>query len=247
MDKKSPIILSLGGSLIVPNGGINTKFLQEFNKFIRLKVASGWRFFIEVGGGKTARNYRDAGAAVVGHISEEDLDWLGIHSTRLNAHLIRTIFQDIAHPRIIENYNKKLDDISEPLVIAAGWKPGWSTDYDATLLARDYGASTIINMSNIEMVYDKDPNKFKDAKPIERTTWKHFEKLVGTSWTPGMNVPFDPIATKLAQKIGLSVIILRGDNIPNLENVLEGRKFKGTVIMPFKLDASFFEKEDATS
>src|SRR3990167_7297786 len=149
MDKNTPIIISLGGSLVVPNGGMDTKFLSQFNEFIRLKIAEKWRFFIVVGGGATARHYIDAAKKITGEISDWDLDYLGIHTTELNAHFIRTVFRDIAHPRIVHNYEKKIENLKEPLVIAAGWKPGCSTDYDAMLLVRDYGGDTLINMSNI--------------------------------------------------------------------------------------------------
>src|SRR3989344_2590224 len=167
------IILSVGGSLIVPNGGLDISFLSKFNQFIRKHVKKNRKFFIVCGGGRTSRQYRDAGAAVIGKITNEDLDWLGIQDTRLNAHLLRTIFSDFSHPLFFAKYDKKLISWKEAVVIGAGWKPGWSTDYDAVVLARDYRASLVINLSNIEWVYDKDPKKFKDAKPIKKTTWDY--------------------------------------------------------------------------
>ncbi len=237
------IILSVGGSLVVPNGGIDVDFLKKLNQFIRAQVKKRKRFCIVVGGGKTTRHYQNAGKAVIGKITNEDLDWLGIHSTRMNGHLLRTIFQDIAHPRIIENYEKRLRNWKESIVIGAGWKPGWSTDYDAVVLARDYNASVLINLSNIDWVYDKDPAKFKDAQPIKKTTWDYFETLVKNEWVPGINAPFDPIATQLAKKLGITVIVTNGKNFKNLENILEGEGFKGTVITPFKIDASFYDRD----
>lgn len=231
MDKTKPIIISLGGSLVVPNGGIDIAYLSSFNQFIRNKIAAGWRFFIVVGGGSTARHYIDAGKSVASDLTDWDLDWLGIHSTRLNAHLIRTIFRDIAHPRVIHNYEKKIKNLKEPLVVASGWKPGFSTDYDAVVLARDYDGGNVINMSNITTVYDKDPNRFTDAKPLPKITWGEFEKLVGTEWKPGSNLPFDPLATKLAQELGLVVYVISKD-LGNLENILNGRDFLGTIITP---------------
>lgn len=230
MDKSKPIIISLGGSLVVPNGGVDTKFLSGFNTFIREKIATGWRFFVVVGGGATARHYIEAGRDVVGHkITDWDLDWLGIHSTHLNGHLVRTIFHDIAHPRVILNYEKKIKNLKEPLVIAAGWKPGSSTDYDAVYLAQDYGAKIVINMSNITAVYDKDPNQFPDAKPFEKASWSEFEKLVGDEWKPGANTPFDPVATKLAKRLGLTVYVV-GKDLNNIDKIFKGKKFVGTVI-----------------
>lgn len=241
--KESPIVLSIGGSLLVSPSGINTKFLKELNIFVRKYIKRGKRFFLVAGGGVTARIYRDAGKIVVGGMTIDDLDWLGIHATRLNAHLLRTIFEDIAHPRIIENYDKKLRNWKEPLVIGAGWKPGWSTDYDAVVLARDYGANLIINLSNINCVYDKDPNKYKDAVAIEKLTWRELEKIVGTEWTPGINAPFDPIAAQLARRIKLTVIVAHGEDIQNLEKIIEGDAFEGTVIQPYRIDASFYDRD----
>lgn len=230
--KKRPIVISVGGSLIVPNGGIDTEFLKSLNTLIRNEVKKGRKFFLIAGGGQTTRHYQEAGNQVIKHLTDEDLDWIGVHATRLNAHLLRTIFTDIAHPRIIENYDRKLYFWREPVVIGAGWKPGWSTDYDSVILARDYKARLIVNLSNIDWVYDKDPNKYKDAKPIKKITWGRMKELVGDKWVPGANVPFDPIATDLASKLQLTVIITNGRDFENLTNIIEGRKFKGTVITP---------------
>jgi len=241
--QEPPIVISIGGSLLVTKEGIDTQFLLHLNDFIRKYVKRGKRFFLVAGGGVTARRYRDAGRAVIGSMSDEDLDWIGIHATRLNAHLMRTIFEDIAHPRIIENYDRKLQNWKEPIVIGAGWKPGWSTDYDAVVLARDYGANLIINLSNIDWVYDKDPRTNADAQAIEKLTWGELERIVGTTWEPGINAPFDPIAAQLARKIQLTVIVANGDNFRNLERIIEGDAFKGTVIMPFRIDASFYDRE----
>ena len=229
MDKSRPVVISLGGSLVVPNGLINTRFLTEFNSFIREKIAHGFKFFICIGGGATARHYIEAAKQLVGSITDRDLDWLGIHATRLNAHLIRTMFHDLAHPRVISNYEKKIENLTQPLVIAAGGKPGWSTDYDSAMLARDYNADMLINMSNIETIYESDPRKNPQAAPLHHITWEQMEKLVGEKWKPGINVPFDPVATRLAKKLGLKVYVI-GKNLKNLDNILMGKEFLGTVI-----------------
>ena len=240
--KKEKIVLSLGGSLVVPDGKINTKFLSEFNRFIRKKIAENKnrQFFIVVGGGMVARHYRDAGKEVLRHeLTSDDLDWLGIHATRLNAHLLRTIFRDLAHPFIIKHYDI-IRKVTEPVVVAAGWKPGWSTDFDAVLLCEDYGADTVLNLSNIDQLYNKDPHKFPDAKPIKKISWREFQIMVGKDWIPGMNAPFDPVASKKAADLGIKVVILRGDDFKNLDNYFSAKggsasggkkkKFVGTVI-----------------
>lgn len=226
------VIISLGGSLIVPQEGIDTKFLTTFNTILRDQLAKhrNRQFFLVVGGGTTARLYRDAGRDVVGHeLSRDDLDWLGVHSSRLNAQLIRTIFKDVAHPYIIKHY-EIIRKVSEQLVVAAGWKPGWSTDYCAVLLCEDYGVKSIINMSNIDQVYNKDPREHSDAKPLDHLSWPEFRSLVGDEWSPGMNAPFDPVAAKKSEELGVKVVVINGHNFENLEKCLEGEEFNGTII-----------------
>ncbi len=228
---KERIIISIGGSLVVTEKGIDTDFLSQLNTFVREQLAKNNKrqFFLVVGGGTTARNYRDAGQKVVGHeLTEDDQDWLGVHSTRLNAHLIRTIFRDIAHQSIVKDYTIILKP-EEPVVVAAGWKPGWSTDYCAILLAADYHVPTVINMSNISQVYDKDPKAFPDAKSIDHLTWEEFRKFVGDDWSPGMHAPFDPIAAKKAQELHTKVVVM-GKDFANLQKYMHGESFTGTVI-----------------
>lgn len=229
---REKIVISLGGSLVVPNGGIDISFLKKFNDFIRKKLIehSGRQFFIIVGGGSTARHYRDAGREVLEHeLTTDDLDWLGIHATRMNAHLIRTIFRDIAHPYILKHY-EIIRKVEESVIVGSGWKPGWSTDFCSTMVCEDYDVNKIINLSNIEKVYDKDPKKFDGAYAIDRISWADFRKIVGDEWIPGMNVPFDPVASKKAEELGLQVVFLKGDNFENLEKYFAGSEFVGTVI-----------------
>jgi uridylate kinase len=224
-------ILSLGGSLVAPKAGIDTDFLIAFNAFIRNQIsAKKRRFFIVVGGGDTAGRYIDAGKKVLGHeLTSEDLDWLGIHATRLNAQFIRSIFRDVADPRVIKHYEIILK-IEQPVAIAAGWKPGWSTDYCAVTLCQDYGVNKMINLSNVDQVYDKNPQVFSDAKPIAELSWKDYRAMVGDEWTPRMNSPFDPVASRLAESLGIKVKILNGKNLDNLAKALDDAPFVGTTI-----------------
>jgi uridylate kinase len=229
-------VLSLGGSVFAPNGevkGINIDYLKKFERFIRKQVAAGRRFFIVTGGGYTARLYRDAAAEVVGKdkVEDEDLDWLGVHATRINAHLFRTIFKDITSYRFLKHYDVVDKNVLDyPVVICSGWKPGWSTDYCSVLVAHDYGVKTVINLSNIDMVYDADPKTNGKAKPIAKMGWDKLISIVGRDWKPGMNAPFDPIASKLAKKTKLKVVVADGHDLKNLEKILEGKDYVGTTI-----------------
>ncbi|MBL7206434.1 MAG: UMP kinase [Candidatus Aenigmarchaeota archaeon] len=218
------IIISLGGSLIIPDD-IDIDFLRKFRNLI-LKQEK--RFVIITGGGKVCRKYQEATKKLI-DANTEDLDWIGVASTKLNAELLRVIFENKAHDKIIKNPTLPIKS-DKPIIIASGWKPGFSSDMDAVLIAKSIDVKTIINMTNINYVCNKDPNKFKDAKPVKKIDWKGFRKLVGDEWNPGSNLPFDPIASKEAEKLKLKVIILNGNNLKNLEKFLNGNEFIGTTI-----------------
>lgn len=220
-------IISLGGSLIVPDD-IDTEFLKKFLKFIKDRVSAGERFILITGGGKICRRYQKA----VKDLDVADIesnDWIGIYVTRLNAHFLRIILGDLAHDEIIINPSE-VSCVTKPVVVAAGWKPGWSTDFDAVELAKKFEARRLVNLSNIDYVYDKDPKQFPDAKKIEKISWAEFRKLIPEKWEPGLNAPFDPIAAKEADFISLEVAIMNGRDIENLGNYFDGKDFVGTVI-----------------
>ncbi len=226
MDKQT-LVISVGGSLIVPDA-IDTNFLKALKVFVLSHIEKGASFIIITGGGKTARRYQDA-ANEVTPLTRDDLDWLGIHATRLNAHLLRSIFFEQAHP-IINTDPTEAVPTTHKIVIAAGWKPGWSTDYDAVLLAKNVGAKKVINLSNIDYAYTADPKKDPTATAIEKITWPEFRKLLPEKWDPGLSSPFDPIAAKEAEALGLEVAIINGSKLDEVTNYLEGKSFVGTKI-----------------
>lgn len=224
------IIISLGGSLLVPEG-IDVDFVQKLKSFVIAHIEKGFSFILVVGGGKTARKYIDS-AAEVTEITDDDKDWIGIHATRMNAHFIRTVFREYAHARINTNPHDLEDfyDAKEPIIVAGGWRPGRSTDYCAVLLGKYLDAKRVINLSNIDYAYDRDPRMFPDAQKIEQTDWKTFRGIVGSVWNPGMSAPFDPIASILAEEEKMEVAILNGNDLENVSRYLAGQEFIGTVI-----------------
>jgi uridylate kinase len=225
--KREYIVLSVGGSLIVPDG-IDSEFLQSFRSFILDKVRRGFSFFIITGGGHTARAYQEAGRAARGDLHPEDIDWLGIHATRLNAHLMRAIFLDDAQTRIVKNPTRSIIP-KKPIIIGAGWKPGWSTDYCAVMAAKRLGAKRVVNLSNID-AYTADPKTYPDAQKIEQTNWHDFRKLIPEHWDPGLSSPFDPVAAREAEHAGMEVAIINGAHLDELGKYLVGEPFVGTII-----------------
>ncbi|MFH1286764.1 MAG: UMP kinase [Candidatus Magasanikbacteria bacterium] len=228
MQKETYKIVSVGGSIIIPKTGFDISFLKKFRGLILKEASKGNKFILVIGGGSTCRQYQDAARRTV-KLSKDDLDWIGIHTTVYNAQFVKTLFGYNAYKDVISDPTKKVKT-NKPIIIASGWKPGCSTDKDAVLLAKTYGAKEVVNLSNIKYAYDKDPNKFQDAKRIEQIDWKLFRKIVGNKWDPGLSAPFDPIASREAEKLGLTVSILDGKNLKEVASVLVGRKFKGTII-----------------
>ena len=184
-----------------------------------------YRFVVYCGGGALARNYQKAASTVTK--ASYDLDLVGIYATWLNACLVRIILKEFATEKVIIDPTKRVN--FKKVVVAAGWKPGWSTDYDAVLLAKKLNCKRIINITNVDYLYDKDPTKFKDAKPIKQISWNEFIELIKCEWKPGLSSPFDPLAAQKAKELKIKVIII-GKDMNNFKTLLEGNKFKGTII-----------------
>jgi uridylate kinase len=205
------IVISLGGSLIIPDN-IDVDFLKDFKKLILSHTEKGKKFVIITGGGKICRRYQDV-AREISNPTDAELDMLGIRALNLNAELVRILFREC---KGIEIYGAE--------------KPGNSTDFVAVSLAKKNNANIVINLSNTDYVYDSDPKTNPNAKKFEQISWPEYRKLIPKDWNPGLNSPFDPIASELAEKEGMEVVIMNGKPIDNLAKYLNGEKFLGTTI-----------------
>ncbi|MBP5402162.1 MAG: UMP kinase [Treponema sp.] len=229
-------VLSVGGSIVVPEKP-DTEFLNKF-----ISMTTSWlnedknrRLILVVGGGGPARVYQNAYRDVLSSVGSatgadnSEADWIGIMATRLNAQLLKASFGKLCPNPVVYNPTEDIKFEGQVLV-AAGWKPGFSTDTDAVYLAENFDADTVVNLSNIEKVYTDDPRKNPDATPIDNISWADFRKMVGDEWVPGKNCPFDPIASKKAQEMNLTVICAAGKNIENIKNILDAKDYVGTTI-----------------
>nr|QQK87188.1 uridylate kinase [Treponema denticola]QQK87189.1 uridylate kinase [Treponema denticola] len=227
-------VLSVGGSIVAPDK-LDFDFLDKFSKTIRnwLLQDSSRKIIMVIGGGAPARDYQNAYRKVCdlrkAPAKNDEADWIGIMATRLNAQLVKAVFEDLC-PNPVVYDPTTVDMFGGQILVAAGWKPGFSTDNDAVVLAERFSGNLVVNLSNIAKVYTDDPKKNPEARPIDSISWEDFIKIVGTEWVPGKNTPFDPIASQRAQKAGIKVICAAGKDIENLENILNGKDFKGTVI-----------------
>jgi uridylate kinase len=228
-------VISLGGSIIAPDK-VDVAFLRSFRKAVLeyLEQDPERRLILVCGGGGPAREYQGAYRAVLSEPAEaeaEAQDWLGIAATRLNAELVRFLFQPHCPQPVVQDPTA-VPVFTGRVLVAGGWKPGFSSDYDAVLLARRFQADSLVNLSNVAAIYSADPKLDPSARPLPRLRWAELAALVGTTWVPGRNVPFDPVATAEAARAGLRVVVAAGRNIENFKKILAGQEFEGTVVGP---------------
>jgi len=223
-------VISFGGSIVAPDG-VDIEFLKNFKNLVQSFIENepGRRFIFVVGGGAPARRWQSAYREISSKIKDDEADWIGIMATRLNAQLVKAILCEWCNQEVVTN-PMEVSPLTGRVLVAAGWKPGFSTDYDAVLLAERFKADAVLNLSNIEKVYTADPKIDPNARPIDKISWADFRVMVGDEWVPGKNVPFDPVASRHAEKIGLKVICASGRDLENLKKILLGEDFFGTTI-----------------
>lgn len=227
-------VLSLGGSIIAPEKP-DSEFLSDFvasiNQYLNNHPED--KLIFVCGGGAPARDYQKAYRAVITDPEKQDSniqDWIGIKATHINGMLVKALFGSLCKDDLVTNPTEEGLKFTGRVLVAGGWKPGFSTDTDAVYLAKKFGATKVINLSNIKKVFTDDPKTNPNAVPLDTVSWSDFRKIVGDEWVPGKNCPFDPIASKLAQESNLTVICADGRNIKNLEAILEEKPFDGTMI-----------------
>lgn len=225
-------VFDFGGSIVAPDGP-DIPFLREFLAFLGkwLESDPSRKAIMVVGGGGAARAWQGAVRELAPETTHEALDWVGIMATRLNAELVRALLGPLCPDSVVTDPTADIP-FSGRVLMAAGWKPGFSTDYDAVVLAQRFGADTILMLSNIPQIYDADPRTHPEAKPIHRLDWNKYREMAGSEWKPGANVPFDPVATARAAEADLTVVAAAGRDLVNLEKILSGEDFVGTVISP---------------
>lgn len=226
--QKEVIVLSLGGSLIIP-GEIDTKFLREFKKVI-LKNTKKYKFIIVCGGGSIARKYinalREAGS------NEVFQSFAGISATRMNARFMSFFFGQNQEKGIPHTINELKNYVNKSDIVFCGaleYKPHQTSDSTAAQIAKHF-KTDFINLTNVSGLYDKNPKKYKDAKFISEITWKDLDKLANKDkFKPGQHFVIDQTASRMIMQNRITTYIL-GKNLNQLENVLNNRKFTGTIV-----------------
>ena len=222
---KPLITLSLGGSVINP-GNINSKFLEDFSIAIR-ELVHKYKFMIVCGGGKVAREYIKG---LPNGLTEGERDYMGIAATWLNAQLLTYYFKGRCSP-VLPSTVKKLTEHLQTydIGISGGFLTAIKTDEDAAILADLYGSPILVNVTNVDGIYDKDPKQYSDAKKYSELTYNQFYEIVSPlSLNAGSNAPFTLIAAKICERTNIRIIVLE-KNVDKIKQAING-KIVGTVI-----------------
>lgn len=226
--KKKVIVLSLGGSLIVPNE-INLKYLQEFKKVL-INYSKKYKFVVVCGGGSVARKY--ILALRESKIKEKLQSFAGISTTRMNARFMDYFFNinpDRGVPHTMRSLKKEVNKKDIVFCGALEYKPDQTSDSTAALISKKF-RTIFINLTNVKGLYTKNPNENKDAKLIHSISWLDFDNMINKiKFKPGQHFVLDQKASKIIMKYKIKTYIL-GNNLRELSNLLRNKKFIGTEI-----------------
>ena len=228
MMNKRIIVLSLGGSLIVPEK-IEPKWLDNFKKII-LKNTRKWKFVIFCGGGFIARDY--ISILSFEHKSMKEQSLAGIMVTRMNAKIMMQFFGDSSNKNLPTNMEEIKNMLEKDKIVFCGalrYAPNQTSDSTASKLA-SYLKTDFVNLTNIDGLYTDNPKKNKKAKFIPQISWKEFETMANKlKYHPGQHFVLDQKASKIINKKKIKTYII-GQEIKNLDNLLNGKYFRGTTI-----------------
>jgi uridylate kinase len=222
--------LKLGGSLLYDaNGDILIEKIKTYADSIVTLLEKGHEFVIIVGGGKAARVFitaaRELGA------SEAQCDWLGIKMARHNAELLCAALGDTVYPKIVET----LDELETAMcfskcVLMGGLTPGQSTNAVAALAAETVKVDMMLNATNVDGVYDKDP-KEPGAQKLDQVTVDELHTILSGGGTKaGEYKLFDPVAIRVVGRSKINTVIFNGNNPMNLIRLFNGERI-GTKII----------------
>lgn len=223
----APVVVSIGGSVIW-TGEDDARYLDRLSTLLR-RLGKRRPIGVTTGGGSTAREYIEVGRKL--GLTEVELDEIGIEVTRLHARLLagRVGPPTPAHPPT--TVAAAVHEIHHgSLVVMGGTEPGHTTDGVAALLAVRLRAGRIVNATNVDGIYDRDPRTHMEAKRLERLSWKKFREMVhaGASSAAGQQFPFDHLAANVLARAQIPLAVVQGRDLTNLERAIEGRTFDGS-------------------
>ncbi len=221
------IVLSLGGSILVPS--LESNRIAQYRDILR-ELSAKYRIYVVVGGGGEARRYINAARSM--DIDEATSDELGILITRINASLLMWALGEDAYPDIAESYTDAIKfGNSGKIVVMGGITPGQTTDAVAAVLAERLNADLLLNITAIDGIYSEDPKKNPTATKFSHLTPDGLIDIVsGGRMGAGANNIIDLVAAKMIQRSSLSMIVIDGTKPENIPDALIRGNFDGTVV-----------------
>ena len=221
------VVISLGGSIIIPDK-VDYKYLKNFAKFIK-KFSKKNKVVIVTGGGSTARKYIE-GLRHVGS-NADMLSIVGIATTRLNARLVSGVFDmDEKIPETLSGVKSALSLRNLVICGALGMQKNMTSDGNAAEVADLMKADFLVNMTNVDGLYDKNPKEFHNAKFIDAISFKDFMVRINKiKFKAGQHFVLDQSAAKIINRSKVKTYIV-SNNLKNLDRLLKDKDFIGTVI-----------------
>jgi len=223
---KKRIVIKLSGQVF---GMEHTKELKDYARFF-IKESKNFQPILVAGGGKIARYFinhaRSSGA------DESTLDELGIEISRLNAKLLIYALKGKAYPHPPTNLTEVKQAIdSNLIVVTGGLHPGQSTNGTAALIAEKINAAEFLNATDVDGIYDSDPNKNKKAKKFKRIEIKDLRSLLvhEDSMAGGYDL-MDIVALKVIERSKIKTKIIKS-NIKTIEKAIKGLSVGTEIIL----------------
>ena len=226
---KKKIVIKLSGKVF---GMDNAKIIQNYADFL-IKISKICQPVVIAGGGVIARHYISHARNF--NVDESTLDELGIEISRLNAKLLIYALKNKAYPHpptTLQQVKHAVDD--GLIVVAGGLHPGQSTNGTAALIAEKIQAEQFLNATDVDGVYDMDPNKFKKAKKFKSIELKNLKNiLVHEDSVAGGYDLMDIVALKIIERSKIKTRILKSD--PKIiEKAIKGANVGTEIVLPSK-------------
>ncbi|MFX1482581.1 MAG: UMP kinase [Promethearchaeota archaeon] len=217
-------VLKIGGSLLYDEEGqVRIDRFREYANSIKSLIKDGHSLVVVVGGGRPARVFitaaRELGA------SEAQCDWLGIKLARNNAELLGAAIGDLAYPKIVDNYDELEVAINlSKVVLLGGMVPGQSTNAVAAASAELIHADMLFNATDVDGVYDRDPDE-KGAKKLDSVDVSQLRAILTSEGTKaGQYKLFDPVAIGIVERSRIPTVIFNGNTPENLKKVFNNEQ-----------------------
>ncbi len=230
--KYKRILLKISGEVLAgaEGKGIDFDTATEICEIIKRCTEMGTQIGLVVGGGNFWRGRSS------GKMDRTRADKMGMLATCINAlALVDTLEQMGVKAKVLTAFNmpQVAEVFTKDAAVSAMEKgevvifgcgtgcPFFSTDTTAALRAAEIEAEIVFKATNVDGVYDKDPNKFADAVKYDRLT--HSEVLA-----KGLKV-MDSTAASLCRDNGIDILVFNLDEPENIVRALQGETI-GTVV-----------------